>query len=62
MGWEEQSPSGLQDEPGQDRKGTGSVMVTSWKARPAVLVVESLLKAREGECTAGKEGDDFQRP
>lgn len=36
-------------------------MLTSRKARLAFLVEESLLKAREGECKAGKEGDDFQR-
>lgn len=45
----------------QGKKRTGRVTLTSWKARSAFLVERSLLKVREGEYKAGKEGDDFKR-
>lgn len=36
-------------------------MLTSWKAKSAFLVEGNLLKAREVECKAEKEGNDFKR-
>jgi len=36
-------------------------MLTSWKASSAFLIEDSLLKAREEECKAAKEGHDFKR-
>lgn len=36
-------------------------MLTSWKAKSAFLAEENLLKAREGEHQARKEGGDFKR-
>lgn len=38
-----------------------AVMLTSWKAKSAFLAEENLLKAREGEHQARKEGGDFKR-
>lgn len=46
---------------GKKKKKTGRVMLTSWKAKSAFLVEEYLLKAREGEHQARKEGGDFKR-
>lgn len=43
------------------KKRTGRVMLTSWKAKSAFLAEENLLKAREGEHQARKEGGDFKR-
>lgn len=43
------------------KKRAGRVTLTSWEARSAFLVEQSLLKAREGECKAEKVGDDFKR-
>lgn len=45
----------------EKKKKTGRVMLTSWKAKSAFLVEEYLLKAREGEHQARKEGGDFKR-
>lgn len=58
MGWEEQSLSGAQEEPGGALSGearTGRVTLTSGRARSALWGEGNLWKAGEGERKAGKE-------